>query len=136
MICLPQSPCLAQMKSKYFENSIITCGNDRNIRFFPLANDLIKYDQYNISKSIKGFRICNTDNNEKSYEQNKVGNLVVLHEFDRTPSSESKKEDSSYSIIEKRYHHKDVILDMAYMERQNQGLVITASRDKTIKIWK
>lgn len=40
MICLPQFPLDNNMNyPKTFENSIITVGNDRNIRCFPIVND-------------------------------------------------------------------------------------------------
>ena len=33
-------------------------------------------------------------------------------------------------------HHTDSINDMVYIDRNVGGLIVTASRDKTIKIWK
>ena len=93
---------------------------------------------------IKGFQICSADQQEKTdYFIKLGGDMQAIHEVLRNSNQEvqkdlEKKNDmiSSYNKMDTRSFHTDSITDMAIMERDNSHLIISSSKDKTIKIWK
>lgn len=91
---------------------------------------------------MKGFHICNVQEKERGFQYIKMGDTNILHEFDkhqiRHPLVDQDKKEipSSFSKMDKRSYHKDAILDLGVIDRQNGNLIISASRDKTIKIWR
>lgn len=121
---------------KAYENVFITAGNDRNLRFWTLQGDL----KGNYHKQRLGGHISNADGRERLYKQEKNGDIYIVHEYEKTLNSYQKDNpvdifDSGFKYDEKAAH-KDNIEDVLFVEREKGGLVITASRDHTIKIWK
>ncbi|KRX03780.1 WD40-repeat-containing domain [Pseudocohnilembus persalinus] len=141
VICYPPHPQQTGFSNKNQENYILTAGNDRNIRFTPIISDPLKVDPRH-QQFVRGFHVCNVENKDKAFKQVKAGDLNVLHEFDKQSLNfklqNHKKEDipPSFNKMDKRVFHTDSICDMSLVQRNNGQLLITASRDKTIKIWK
>lgn len=116
---------------------LLTVGNDRNIRYWTLQGDgKGLYD-----KKKAGGMINNADAREKFVKQEKNGDIIILHEYERTLNSvnslqnANKNEECEYAYSE-RAAHKDDIEDILFIERERGALVVTASRDHSIKVWK
>ncbi|EDK32081.2 WD domain, G-beta repeat protein (macronuclear) [Tetrahymena thermophila SB210] len=151
IICLPSySSQSYQTIPKAVQNQIITCGNDRNIRLWPMVSDPPSKSNTQLDTQIKGFHISNVDDCQRNFSQKKVADVLTLHEYSRTSFQQStvyqqnvKKKSQieeynypTFSQNDKRSCHYDTITDMMYLERDQGALLITGSRDKTIKIWK
>lgn len=121
------------------ENVLITAGNDRNIRFWQLQNEV--KGQKEVKKN--SFQINCADGRERAYKQEKSGGITIVHEFEKNKNFNSFYEQENNGNLnengmrfDERICHKDAIEDVIYVEREKGVLVVSGSRDSTIKIWK
>lgn len=129
----------ASTSQKTLESVFLTVGNDRNIRYWALQNEgkIAGYDKRKI-----GGVINNADGRERFVKQEKNGDVVILHEYERSLNSiqGSGSKNNSYEEYENKYNeraaHKDDIEDILFIEREKGALIVTCSRDHTIKVWK
>lgn len=139
MVCLPNfSPGELKAKvvpGKELQNIIITAGNDMNVRYWNLTNDRF-YHIYNADGKRRAYNFTNTSilTYQESYSmdpektgfsnyQNKNG-----YKLNFTGSNNDK------NLLLTQAGHKDVINDVLVAEKND--MLITCSRDTTIKIWK
>jgi len=130
---------------KDYENFLLTAGNDLHVRYWNLTSGT-------------NYHINNFDGKKRNY--NTIpGDITILNESLAKPELESskdkngaKKEDKSFSDfqykngyslgpdkpVDKYFlasaSHKDVINDMLFMDKND--ILVTCSRDHTIKLWK
>jgi len=137
IVCLPTfSPRELRNKvipAKEMQNVILTAGNDMNIRYWNLTSD-------------KFYQVYNVDGKKRSYNCTNTGMLVYQEVFSNDPdktgfSAYQNKNGCSLPVsnfVEKNVlaqaGHKDTINDILVAEKNE--MLITCSRDKTIKIWK
>ena len=121
---------------KNCDNVMITAGNDRNIRYLNFTTDL-KYDNH-YKKPMKGFHINNVDNKERGYTIERNGDIYICHEFEKKNEKKINgiNDGQNNFKIDEKAGHKDFIQDMIFCDREKGALLITASRDHTVKIWK
>lgn len=119
--------------TKEMQNIIITAGNDMNLRYWNMSTE-------------KYYQISNVDGKKRSYNLTNTDMLI----YQEVPSLDPEKTGFSnyqnkngYSLsmtaaTDKNFlaqaGHKDVINDVVVSERYE--MLITCSKDKTIKIWK
>lgn len=137
IVCLPHfSPRELRSRmvpGKELQNIIFTAGNDMNIRYWNLSTNKF-FHLYNIDGRKRAYNLTNTDmlvyqeifsqDNERtgfSSLQNKNGCSLNVH------NPNDKK-------VLAQAGHKDVVNDMLVVEKND--LIITCSKDKTIKVWK
>ena len=123
---------------KTMENVFITVGNDRNIRYWTIQNDIKSSDKRRL-----GGHINNADGKERLFKQEKNGDIFIIHEYEKTLNNiQQGKEhgeiegEAAHFKYDEKAAHKDNIEDVIYVERDKGALIVTASRDHTIKIWK
>jgi hypothetical protein len=126
---------------KALENVLITVGNDRNIRFWTIQNEMkSQYDKRKL-----GGHINNADGRERLFKQEKNGDILIVHEYEKTLNNfqqQGKEHNESQELLDGQFKydekasHKDNIEDVLFMEREKGALIVTGSRDHTIKVWK
>jgi len=125
---------------KAMENVFLTVGNDRNIRFWTIQNDV----KGQCDKRKIGGHVNNADGKERLFKQEKNGDILIVHEYEKTLNNYQEKGNSTENCdifeanfkYEEKASHKDWIEDVIYVEREKGSLIVTASRDHTIKVWK
>ena len=125
---------------KTLENVLITVGNDRNIRYWTIQGEM----KGQFDKRRLGGHVNNADGRERLFKQEKNGDILIVHEFEKTlnTSVQQGRENESQELWEEGFRydekasHKDNIEDVLFVEREKGALIVTGSRDNTIKVWK
>jgi len=133
IICLspPKGVSSYVLSGQYDRSLILTAGSDKNIRLWSVR------DEKASKKSWKSQLVCNVDNNERDYSSFNAGNIEVNVEYIRQEEKkpDSKEKDKKPPLLVPDFH-KDNIQDMIFLDRPKGSLIVTGSRDNTIKIWK
>jgi len=118
--------------SKDHQNIVFTAGNDLNIRYWNLSTDKC-YHIHNADGRRRTTRVTNTD-------------IIIYHEVGSTEADKTGfapyQYKNGYTLnngtsdkqILAQAGHKDVINDILVMDRNE--ILVTCSRDKTIKVWR
>lgn len=137
IVCLPNfSPRELRSRlipAKDTQNIILTAGNDMNLRYWNLSSE-------------KFYHISNVDGKKRMYNTNNTGVLVYqeTHSNDNDKAGFSNYQNkngyslnpmnNSDKVLLAQAGHRGPINDIIVVEKNE--MVITCSKDKTIKVWK
>ncbi|CAD8127528.1 unnamed protein product [Paramecium sonneborni] len=107
------------------ENTFITASTDRSIQSWTLNSDISKQQDKNNDREYQTNIISSPFNSIRRFKQCPSGDVYVIQDY----------EFKNQSNTGNSFEHKDCITDMIYLDHENSYLV-TASRDRTVKIWK
>ena len=107
---------------KDLQNVVLTTGNDMNIRYWNLTDESY-YQIYSMDGKRRDYKVVESD--YTVYKEVLVGGNEAM-----TGSQERARE----SHVLMQNGHRDRINDLLVLEKNE--MVVSCSRDKTIKIWK
>jgi len=106
---------------KDLQNIVFTAGNDTNIRYWNLTEEQY-YQIYNADGRRRDYKVLESD--YTVYKEVIVGGEGM---------TDSQKKESEYKMLMET-GHLDRINDLLVLEKNE--MIVSCSRDKTIKIWK